>query len=339
LFLLRPIRRHTRPVSIRVCFHSSLTRRGGLRLLIVISSPPLMRDSVALPENARLNSTKRKFLVLFALLAGTALLAFSASHLRQQSAASVSSSELFNKTDAMIPARDGVKLHTEIYAPKNARGSLPLFLTRTPYGLKDDEDGFSRMLALYSDMFADGYIFVFQDIRGRYASEGKFVMQRAPRDRKDPHSIDEATDTYDTIDWLLKNVPGNNGRVGQAGISYDGWLTAVTLIEPHPALKAVSEQASPADMFLGDDFHHNGAFRLSYGFEYTAELETGKTNFQFQFDKYDTFEWYLLLGPLSNANKLYFHGALPTWNDFVAHPNYDAYWKNWHSLRISRISL
>jgi uncharacterized protein len=304
-----------------------LTRRGGLGLFIVIFSPPLMRNSVALPENARMNSTKRKFLVLLALLAGTALLAFSASHLRQQLAASVSSSELFNKTDAMIPVRDGVKLHTEIYAPKNARGLLPLFLTRTPYGLKDDEDGFSRMLALYSDMFADGYIFVFQDIRGRYASEGKFVMQRAPRDRKDSHSIDEATDTYDTIDWLLKNIPGNNGRVGQAGISYDGWLTAVTLIEPHPALKAVSEQASPADMFLGDDFHHNGAFRLSYGFEYAAELETGKTNFQFQFDKYDTFEWYLLLGPLSNANKLYFHGALPTWNDFVGHPNYDAFWK------------
>jgi len=152
-------------------------------------------------------------------------------------------------------------------------------------------------------------------------------MQRPARDRKDPHSIDEGTDTYDTIDWLIKNVPSNNGRAGELGISYGGWLTAMSLLEPHPALKAVSEQASPADMFLGDDFHHNGAFRLSYGFEYAALMETGKTNFQFQFDKYDTFEWYLALGPLSNANKLYFHNSLQTWNDFVAHPNYDEFWQ------------
>ena len=236
-------------------------------------------------------------------------------------------SELFTKTDAMIPMRDGVKLHTEIYVPKNATEKLPLFLTRTPYGMNDDDAGFSRLLGLYREMFADGYIFVMQDIRGRFGSEGKFVMERAPRDRTDAKSIDEGTDTYDTIDWLLKNVPNNNGRAGEAGISYGGWLTAMSLIEPHPALKAVSEQATPADMFLGDDFHHNGAFRLSYGFEYAALLETGKQNFQFQFDKYDTFEWYLALGPLSNANKLYFHGTLPTWNDFVSHPNYDAFWQ------------
>ena len=101
----------------------------------------------------------------------------------------------------------------------------------------------------------------------------------------------------------------------------------MALIDPHPALKAVSEQASPADMFLGDDFHHNGAFRLSYGFEYSAMMETWKTNFQFQFDKYDTFDWYLGLGPLSNVNKMYLHGKLPTWNDFVAHPNYDEFWQ------------
>jgi uncharacterized protein len=234
---------------------------------------------------------------------------------------------LFTKMDVMIPMRDGVKLHTEICTPKDAKEPLPLFFTRTPYGLNDDENGFSQELRIYKDMFADGYIFVFQDIRGRYGSEGTFVMQRMPRDRKDAHSIDEGTDTYDTIDWLVKNVPNNNGRAGEAGISYGGWLTAMALIEPHPALKAVSEQASPADMFLGDDFHHNGAFRLSYGFEYAALMETGKTNFSFQFDRYDTFEWYLHLGPLSNANKLYLHGTLPTWNNFVTHPNYDEFWK------------
>jgi uncharacterized protein len=233
----------------------------------------------------------------------------------------------FSKQDVMIPMRDGVKLHTEIYVPKHATEPLPFFLTRTPYGLSDDAEGYSRLLNLYREMIPDGYIFVFQDIRGRYGSEGTFVMQRDPRDRSDPHSIDEGTDTYDTIGWLLKNISNNNGRVGEAGISYGGWLTAMSLIEPHPALKAVSEQASPADMFLGDDFHHNGAFRLSYGFEYAALMETGKTNFQFQFDRYDTYEWYLALGPLSNVNALYLHGKLPTWNNFVEHPNYDEFWK------------
>ena len=273
---------------------------------------------------------KRAVPVVFLLGCGALLLGFAAQLRRiasaQESSQTADFSALFNKTDVMIPARDGMKLHTEIYVPKNVSELLPFFLTRTPYGLSDDTKGYSQLLNLYREMIPDGYIFVFQDIRGRYGSEGTFVMQRDPRDRTDPHSIDEGTDTYDTIDWLLKDVPNNNGRVGEAGISYGGWLTAMALIEPHPALKAVSEQASPADMFLGDDFHHNGAFRLSYGFEYAALMETDKTNFQFQFDRYDTYDWYLALGPLSNANALFLHGKLPTWNDFVAHPNYDQFW-------------
>jgi uncharacterized protein len=234
---------------------------------------------------------------------------------------------LFDKTDMMIAARDGVKLHTEIYAPKNATERLPILIERTPYGLHDDAKGYSRILNRYAEMIPDDYIFVFQDIRGRYGSEGTFVMQRPVRDPKDPQAIDEGTDTYDTIDWLVKYVPNNNGRVGLVGISYGGWLTVMGMLDPHPALKAVSEQASPADMFLGDDFHHNGAFRLSYGFEYSTMMETGKTNFVFQFDRFDTYEWYLRLGPLSNADKNYIHGTLPTWKDFVEHPNYDAFWK------------
>ena len=236
-------------------------------------------------------------------------------------------SKLFNKTEVMIAARDGVKLHTEIYSPKNASEPLPIIFERTPYGLSDDEKGYSRKLGRYAEMIPEGYIFVFQDIRGRYGSEGKFVMQRPVRDPKNPKAIDEGTDTYDSIDWLVKNVPKNNGRVGLLGISYGGWLTVMGMLEPHPALKAISEQASPADMFLGDDFHHNGAFRLSYGFEYSTMMETDKTNFSFQFDRFDTYEWYLRLGALSNANKKYIHETLPTWNDFAAHPNYDAFWK------------
>ncbi len=168
---------------------------------------------------------------------------------------------------------------------------------------------------------------MFQDIRGRYQSEGQFVMLRRPRERSDPQAIDESTDAHDTIQWLLKNVADHNGRAGMLGVSYGGWLTVMAAIDPHPALKAVSEQASPADMYLGDDFHHNGAFRLSYGFEYATRMETTKEQTNFRFDRYDTYEWYLRLGPLSAVNEIHLHGGIPTWNDFVAHPNYDEHWQ------------
>jgi hypothetical protein len=231
----------------------------------------------------------------------------------------------FTKQDLMIPTRDGVKLHTVVFSPKNAAGPLPILMERTPYGALDQE---KFLLARYPHLIADGYIFAFQDIRGRFTSEGQFVMQRPPRDRNDPKSIDEGTDTYDSIEWMLHNIAGHNGRAGILGISYGGWLTTMALLEPHPALKAASEQASPADMFLGDDFHHNGAFRLSYGFEYAALLETSKeANTNFEFDRADTFQWYLNLGVLSNVNERYFHNKIPTWNDFVNHPNYDEFWQ------------
>jgi putative CocE/NonD family hydrolase len=144
---------------------------------------------------------------------------------------------------------------------------------------------------------------------------------------KDPKAVDEVTDAYDTIEWLIKNVPDNNGRVGITGISYPGWTAAMATLDPHPALRAASPQASPADMFLGDDFHHNGAFRLSYGFEYATRMETNKENYRFSFDAYDTYEWYLRLGALSNVNEKYLRGKIPTWNDFIEHPNYDEFWQ------------
>ncbi len=245
---------------------------------------------------------------------------------------------LFEKTDLMIPMRDGVKLHTVVFKPKASGDPLPIILERTPYGARGDE---RNVLAAYGHLISDGYIFAFQDIRGRFRSEGKFVMQRPVRPKGDPGAIDEGTDAWDTIDWLLKNVSGHNGRVGILGISYGGWLTTMALIDPHPALKAASEQASPADMFLGDDFHHNGAFRLSYGFEYAALLETAKeANTNFEFDRSDTFRWYLDLGALTNVNGRYLHGALPTWNDFVNHPNYDSFWQKqafWPYLATPRV--
>lgn len=234
---------------------------------------------------------------------------------------------LFAKREAMIPMRDGVKLHTEIYTPRDAHEPLPILMERTPYGVSGGPAGYSGLLYAAQDLYADGYIFVYQDIRGRYGSEGQFEMNRPLHDPKDPHGVDESTDTYDTIDWLVKNVANNNGRVGVWGISYGGFLSVMAMVNPHPALKAVSEQACMGDAWMGDDFFHNGAFRLSYGFEYAALMETTNQNYSFQFNEFDLYDWFLRLGVLSNANKLYFHEKIPTWDNFVNHPNYDNFWK------------
>lgn len=231
----------------------------------------------------------------------------------------------FSRREVLIPMRDGVRLNTVIFEPTAAREPLPIIFLRTPYGVSKapypDSTDYLR------DMANDGYVFAYQDIRGRYKSEGKFEMQRFQRDKKDPKSIDESTDTYDAIEWMLKNVRNNNGKVGMLGISYDGWTTMMGTLDPHPALKAASEQATPSDMFLGDDFHHNGAFRLSYAFEYAYMEEATKEDALFPFDRYDTYEWYLNLGALANVNAKHFHDKLPSWNDFVKHPNYDEFWR------------
>jgi putative CocE/NonD family hydrolase len=231
----------------------------------------------------------------------------------------------YRKQDVMIPMRDGVKLHAVIFTPKNPTEKLPFLMLRTPYGV----DGYPspERMAYTRDMAEDGYIFVFEDIRGRYKSEGKYEMSRMSRDKKDPKAIDESSDTYDTVDWLLKNISNNNGKAGEYGISYDGWTSIIAASDPHPAMVAVSEQATPSDMFLNDDLHHNGAFRLSYAFEYAFMEEISKTDSLYQFDKYDTYDWYLKLGPLSNINDKYMHGKLPSWNSYIDHPNYDDFWK------------
>jgi putative CocE/NonD family hydrolase len=259
-------------------------------------------------------------LLVFALLLAAALHSLES----MAQAQAIDPAKNFDRTEARIAMRDGLKMYTTIYAPKNIREPLPIIFLRTPYGIDGAARSFSGSLKELAD---EGYIFVFQDIRGKFKSEGQFVMQRPPRDKKNPQAIDESTDAHDTIAWLVKNVPNNNGRLGMLGVSYDGWLTVMALIEPHAALKAASPQASPADMYLGDDFHHNGAFRLSYGFEYAAMMEAAKEVQQFKFDTYDTYEWYLKLGSLANVNAKYLHGKIPTWNDYVNHPNYDAFWQ------------
>lgn len=224
----------------------------------------------------------------------------------------------------MIPMRDGVRLHTVILTPQAQTEYLPIIINRTPYGVKG-WDG-KAVNEAYKELVADGYIFVFQDIRGKFDSEGQFVMVRPPRDTRDARSVDESTDAYDTIDWLVKNVPRNNGRVGIFGGSYDGWLATMALIEPHPALEAVSPRAPVGDFWMGDDFFHNGAFRQSYGYEYVKLVESSKNLEVVSFGQADAYDWYLSLRTLSNLTAQ-LGGRLPTWNDFVAHPNYDSFWQ------------
>lgn len=232
----------------------------------------------------------------------------------------------FKRLEAMIPMRDGLKLYTEIFVPEKNKEPLPFLMQRTPYSASGRSS--DSLNAVFPELVQDGYIFVFQDIRGRYKSEGEFVMARPPRANKsDPKAFDESTDTYDTIDWLIKNVANNNGRVGVFGISYPGWTTVMAQFDPHPALKCVSPQAAMGDVWMGDDFFHNGAFRLTYGFEYAVSMESTKDGYFFQHDRYDTYDWYLKLGALSNVNEKYLKGKIPTWNDYVAHPSYDQFWQ------------
>ncbi|MBW4332150.1 CocE/NonD family hydrolase [Stakelama sp. CBK3Z-3] len=238
----------------------------------------------------------------------------------------------------MIPMRDGTKLQTVIMRPIARAGEkLPILLRRTPYGIPDA--AWDKIPDESSDLARDGYIWVFQNLRGRFKSEGEFRVSTKV-DLDDPHAIDEATDAYDTIDWLIRNVPDNNGRVGMTGVSYSGLTAGMALLRPHPALKAVSPQAAPTDQFMNDDLHHYGALRLSYAFEYAALEQSEKhANAPFGFNKRDTYQWYLDLGPIHNGSR-YFAKDLQVWEDVLAHPDYDAYWRdqNWVAS-INRTSV
>ncbi|MEO7083968.1 MAG: CocE/NonD family hydrolase [Gemmatimonadaceae bacterium] len=242
-----------------------------------------------------------------------------------RSGAQTSQSPLFTFQEVMIPARDGVHLQTVIMAPANQSGPLPILLRRTPYGVP--AAAYTTMPPNLKELARDGYIFVIQNLRGRFKSEGTFGLS-SQVNLRDSMSTNETTDAYDTIDWLVKHVPNNSGKVGIFGVSYDGLTAAQTLLHPHPALKAVSEQASPVNQWMNDDDHRYGALRLSYSFEYAVYEQADKNkNTHFDFDVYDGYSWYLALGPLSNINSKFLHGSIPNWNDIVAHPDYDAFWK------------
>jgi uncharacterized protein len=238
------------------------------------------------------------------------------------------------KTEAMIPMRDGVRLFTSIYTPR--QGSFfPILLRRTPYGVEPyGRNAYADYLGPSERFSAEGFIFVSQDVRGRSMSEGIFLDMTPHRAvKKGPADVDESTDTYDTIEWLLAHVPGNNGRVGQWGISYPGFYAAAGMIDAHPALVASSPQAPIMDWFAGDDFHRNGALWLPHLFNFIAWFgpprpkPTTKRPSAFRYGTSDGYAFFLETGPLSNVNSRYFKGRIPFWNEVMAHGTYDAFWK------------
>ncbi len=239
----------------------------------------------------------------------------------------------YQRSEVMIPMRDGVKLHTVILKPADISAPLPFLIQRTPYGV----DGTNRgsFFGGRPELARDGYIYVAQDIRGRFKSEGEFVMSRPEADHHDLKAVDESTDTYDTVDWLLKNIAGNNGRAGFIGTSYPGFLATAAGIDPHPAVKAISPQAPMIDVWMGDDFFHNGAFRQSYGYDYVFGMESNKENADVSYGKdkdgkpVDGYDYFLQRGSFTeDVKKSGVKQPFPTWKLFLDHPSYDTVWSS-----------
>lgn len=231
--------------------------------------------------------------------------------------------------------RDGVKLFTAIYAPKDQSQKYPIMLNRTPYSVSPyGANAYKEALGPSENFQKEKFIFVYQDVRGKFMSEGEWVEVRPYKPKKNgPKDIDESSDTYDTIEWLLENVPNNNGRVGMWGISYPGFYTSMGVIDAHPALKAASPQAPIADWFIGDDWHHNGTLFLPHAFNFYATLgkprpePTKEFPPRFVHGTPDGYRFFLDMGPLANANTKYLKGEIAYWNDLMNHPNYDDYWQ------------
>jgi putative CocE/NonD family hydrolase len=243
----------------------------------------------------------------------------------------------YTKFEYRIPMRDGVKLFTAVYVPKDDTQRYPIVLLRTPYSVAPyGVDQYPENLGPSVPMAKDGYIFVYQDVRGRLMSEGEFVNMRPHNPaKKGSKDIDESTDTYDTIDWLVKKVLNNNGKVGQWGISYPGFYTAAGMIDAHPALVASSPQAPVTDWFMGDDFHHNGALFLPHCFNFMANFgkarpePTSKPKRErFDHGTPDGYDFFLRLGPIANADAKHFKGDIAFWTEAMKHGNYDEFWKS-----------
>lgn len=243
----------------------------------------------------------------------------------------------YTKIERLIPMRDGIKLFTAIYIPKDNSRKYPFMLNRTPYTVSPYGEGNYKTSLGPSSLFVkEGFIFVYQDVRGKWMSEGKFEDVRPHMaNKKKKADIDENSDTYDTIDWLIKNIPQNNGRTGIYGISYPGFYSTAALPDAHPSLKAVSPQAPVTDWFIGDDFHHNGTLFLAdiFSFHYTFGIPRPKPispenrRKPFDFPVKDNYRFFLELGSLKNISGKYYGDSIKFWNDIKAHPNYDAFWK------------
>jgi uncharacterized protein len=242
----------------------------------------------------------------------------------------------YTKYDYRIPMRDGIKLFTTVYAPKDTSQTYPMIMQRTPYSVAPYGIDNYRAVVGPSELFTkEGFIAVYQDVRGRYLSEGTFIDMPAHKTHLNgPKDTDESSDTYDTIDWLVKNVPNNNGNVGIWGISYPGFYSVFSLMNSHPALKAVSPQAPMGDVGNGDDAYHNGAFFLAanFGFYTSFKPRDGDPSrpqeaVPFDFGGPDEYEFYLRMGPLANSNERYLKNTNPYWNENLEHSKYDEFWQ------------
>lgn len=242
--------------------------------------------------------------------------------------------KLYTRKDYRIAMRDSTRLYTVVYMPKDRSRSYPILLNRTPYGVGPyDKDSYRSKLGPNPLFVKEGYIFAYQDVRGRYMSEGEFENMRpiCPRPLRDG-DIDESTDAYDTIDWLTHNIPNNNGKVGQWGTSYGGFYTSAGMIDAHPALKAVSPQAPIADWYF-DDFFHHGAFFLAHAFNFFSTFgqprpePTTHNPPRFQHGTPDGYQFFLDIGPLRNVDSRHLKSRVAYWNTFVEHPTYDKFWK------------
>ncbi|MBZ5728088.1 MAG: CocE/NonD family hydrolase [Acidobacteriia bacterium] len=241
----------------------------------------------------------------------------------------------YTKYEYQIAMRDGKKLFTSVYLPKDTAQKYPILLDRTPYNVAPyGVDNYKADLGPSEKFAREGYIFVYQDVRGRYLSEGEFVNMTPHRElKRGPQDIDESSDTYDTIDWLVKNLPGNNGKVGMWGISYPGFYTAAGIIDAHPALKAASPQAPITDWFIGDDFHHNGALYLPHAYRFFSAFghprpaPTRPQPAAPQENLPDAYSFFLSVGPLANVDEKYFKHDVPFWTEMMQHPTYDDFWQ------------
>jgi putative CocE/NonD family hydrolase len=241
----------------------------------------------------------------------------------------------YEKHEYLIPMRDGVRLFTSVYVPKDRSQNYPFLMTRTPYSVRPyGADSYRRILGPHEGYAEEGFIFVFQDVRGAFMSEGEFAHVRPYIPNKSgPGEVDESTDTYDTVTWLLQNVSQNNGRVGIYGISYPGFYAAAGIIDSHPAIRAASPQAPIGDWFIGDDVHHHGAFYLLDSFTFFWSMgrarSTPTTQFpaRFDFKTGDAYKFFLEMGPLPQADAKYMKGEVPFWNDLMEHGSYDEFWQ------------